>query len=37
MLALKHIRQWSYDQLEREVNGSLVYRRFCRIRGRAGR
>lgn len=31
MLALKHLRQWSYDELEREVNGSLVYRRFCRI------
>lgn len=33
MLALKHLRQWSYAELEREVNGSLVYRRFCRIDG----
>src|SRR3954464_4370974 len=31
MLALKHLRDWSYDELEREVMGSLVYRRFCRI------
>ena len=31
MLALKHLRNWSYDELEREVTGSLVYRRFCRI------
>ena len=31
MLALKHLRDWSYDELEREVSGSLVYRRFCRI------
>jgi IS5 family transposase len=31
MLALKHLRDWSYDELEREVTGSLVYRRFCRI------
>jgi transposase, IS5 family len=28
---LKHLRDWSYDQIEREVAGSLVYRRFCRI------
>ena len=33
LLVLKHLRQWSYDQLEREVQGSLVYRRFCRIDG----
>jgi IS5 family transposase len=33
MLALKHLRQWSYAELEREVTGSLVYRRFCRIDG----
>jgi IS5 family transposase len=33
LLALKHLREWSYDALEREVNGSLVYRRFCRIDG----
>src|SRR5687767_2068525 len=31
MLALKHLRDWSYDELEREVAGSFVYRRFCRI------
>jgi transposase, IS5 family len=31
MLALKHLRDWSYDELEREVTGSPVYRRFCRI------
>jgi IS5 family transposase len=31
MLALKHLRGWSYDVLEREVSGSFVYRRFCRI------
>lgn len=31
MLALKHLRDWSYDELEREVTGSLIYRRFCRI------
>ncbi|HEX4815916.1 MAG TPA: ISNCY family transposase [Nonomuraea sp.] len=31
MLVLKHLRGWSYDDLEREVQGSLVYRRFCRI------
>src|SRR5512138_569946 len=31
MLVLKHLRDWSYDELEREVTGSLVYRRFCRI------
>ena len=33
MLTLKHLRDWSYDELEREVTGSLVYRRFCRIDG----
>ena len=30
-LALKHLMDWSYDELEREVTGSLVYRRFCRV------
>ena len=30
-LALKHLMDWSYDELEREVTGSLIYRRFCRI------
>jgi IS5 family transposase len=33
MLVLKHLRQWSYEELEWEVNGNLVYRRFCRIDG----
>jgi transposase, IS5 family len=31
MLALKHLRDWRYDEVEREVTGSLVYRRFCRV------
>jgi IS5 family transposase len=31
MLALKHLRRWSYDRLEWEVTGNIVYRRFCRI------
>ena len=31
LLVLKHLRGWSYDQLEWEVTGNLVYRRFCRI------
>jgi transposase-like protein DUF772 len=31
MLVLKHLRQWSFDDCEREVRGSLVYRAFCRI------
>lgn len=33
MLVLKHLRGWSYDQLEWEVTGNVVYRRFCRIDG----
>src|ERR1700693_2448170 len=28
MLVLKHVRNWSYDGLEREVRGNLVYRDF---------
>src|SRR5437762_11072529 len=28
---LKHIRNWSYDVLEREVRANLVYRAFTRI------
>jgi IS5 family transposase len=32
-LVLKHIKSWSYDQLEWEVTGNVVYRRFCRIDG----
>lgn len=31
MLVLKHLRGWSFKELEREVRGSLVYRRFCRL------
>src|SRR5260370_7070176 len=30
-LALKHLMDWSYDELEREITGSLIYRRFCRV------
>jgi IS5 family transposase len=26
LLLLKHIRNWSYDVLEREVRANLVYR-----------
>src|SRR5262249_26482336 len=31
MLVLKHLRHWSFDECEREVRGSLVYRAFCGI------
>jgi IS5 family transposase len=31
LLALKHLRDWSYERLEWEVRGNLVYRRCCRI------
>jgi transposase, IS5 family len=31
MLILKHLRNWSYDTLEREVRANLVYRQFTRI------
>src|SRR5438105_854784 len=31
LLVLKHLRSWSYEQLEWEVAGNLVYRHFCRI------
>jgi len=31
MLLLKHLRDWSFDECEREVRGSLVYRAFCRV------
>jgi IS5 family transposase len=30
-LILKHVRNWSYDALEREVRANLVYRAFTRI------
>jgi transposase, IS5 family len=33
MLVLKHLKSWSYEQLEWEVTGNLVYRYFCRIDG----
>src|SRR5262245_24919418 len=33
MLVLKHLHDWSFDDCEREVRGSLVYRAFCRIDG----
>src|SRR5712692_3068446 len=31
MLMLKHLFDWSYDDLEREVRANLVYRMFTRI------
>ncbi len=31
LLLLKHIRNWSFDVLEREVRANLVYRAFTRI------
>ena len=33
MLVLKHFYDWSFEECEREVRGSLVYRAFCRIDG----
>lgn len=33
MLVLKHLHDWSFDECEREVRGSLAYRAFCRIDG----
>src|SRR5206468_1205018 len=33
MLVLKHLHDWSFDECEREVRGSLVHRAFCRIDG----
>lgn len=33
LLVLKHIRQWSYATLEREVRTNLVYRAFTRVGG----
>lgn len=33
LLVLKHLRDWSYEQLQWEVSGNFVYRRFCRIDG----
>jgi IS5 family transposase len=31
MLILKHLHDWSYDELEQEVRANLVYRAFTRI------
>jgi transposase, IS5 family len=31
LLILKHIRNWSYEELEREVRANLMYRDFTRI------
>src|SRR6516225_9444705 len=31
LLILKHARNWSYEELEREVRANLVYRDFTRI------
>src|SRR6202140_4012856 len=33
LLILKHIRNWSYQVLEREVRANLVYRNFSRVGG----
>ena len=31
LLVLKHVRQWSIEELEWEATGDLAYRAFCRI------
>ena len=33
LLVLKHVRDWSYEVLEREVRANLVYRDFTRVGG----
>jgi transposase, IS5 family len=33
LLVLKHLKNWSYETLEREVRANLVYRQFTRIGG----
>jgi len=33
LLILKHVRNWSYHVLEREVRANLVYRNFARVGG----
>jgi IS5 family transposase len=33
LLVLKHLRGWSYERLEWEVRGNIVYRHFCRLAG----
>ena len=34
MLLLKHVRDWSYETLTREVRANLVYREFTRVAAR---
>lgn len=31
MLVLKHLRRWSYEELEWETSHNLVYKHFCRL------
>ena len=31
LMTLKHVRNWSYEELEREVRANVVYRQFTRI------
>src|SRR5437773_752957 len=33
LMILKHVRDWSFEALEREVRANLVYRRFTRVGG----
>src|SRR5215470_5959734 len=33
MMLLKHVRDWSFETLTREVRANLVYRQFTRIGG----
>ncbi len=35
LMVLKHMKNWSYETLEREVRANLVYRDFTRIGGEA--
>jgi len=35
LMVLKHVKNWSYETLEREVRANLVYRDFTRIGGEA--
>ena len=37
MLLLKHVRDWSYETLSREVRANLVYREFTRVGGEKSR
>jgi IS5 family transposase len=36
MLLLKHLRDWSFEELTREVRANLVYREFTRVGGGKG-